>query len=591
MSIVIVGHVDHGKSTIIGRLLADTNSLPEGKLAQVKEKCRRNARPFEYAFLLDALKEEQAQGITIDAARCFFQTARRKYQIIDAPGHIEFLRNMVTGAAKADAALLVIDAAEGVKENSKRHGYMLSLLGIKQVAVLINKMDLVEYSQKVFDRIVREYRDYLAKIGLEPVAFLPVSGMAGDNIAGASTSTGWFRGKTVLATLDDLQAAKLPEDKPFRLPVQAVYKFTRDGDNRRIIAGTIVAGTVRPGAEIVFFPSGKKSVVAALEAFNEPERRSARVGQAVGLTLTEQIYVRRGELAVLAGETKPQTATRLKTRLFWLGREPLVSGKQYLLKTGNAKVGAQLEQVNKVMDASTLAVIQRERVERHEIAECVLKLDQAVALDKAADLVETGRFVLIDDYEIAGGGLIEDTLPDEQQDLREKVMLRNYKWEKSEIAAESRAEKYSQRSALILITGRKDSGKKAVARELEKRLFDEGKLVYFLGIGNVLYGVDADIKGKHPNERFEHLRRLAEVSHLMLDAGVILIVTALDLTPSDLEIIKTVISTDRSSIVWVGAGLPDDLAIDLHLPPDEPVEQAASQIKELLQEQGAIFRP
>src|SRR6476659_456550 len=225
MNIVIVGHVDHGKSTVIGRLLADTHSLPEGKLDQIRAQCELNSKPFEYAFLLDALKDAQAQGITIDAARVFFNSSRRPYLILDAPGHIEFLKNMITGAARAEAALLVIDAAEGVQENSRRHGYMVSLLGIRQLAVLVNKMDLVGWDQAVFDRIRREYAGFLDQVGIQPSAFIPVSGRSGDNIADRSAHLGWYAGPTVLEALDQFHSEPAPVDRPFRMAVQDVYKF------------------------------------------------------------------------------------------------------------------------------------------------------------------------------------------------------------------------------------------------------------------------------------------------------------------------------------------------------------------------------
>ncbi|MCR5262985.1 MAG: GTP-binding protein, partial [Clostridiales bacterium] len=238
MNIVIVGHVDHGKSTVIGRLLADTDSLPQGKLEQIREMCRRNSKPFEYAFLLDALKDERSQGITIDAARCFFKTAKRDYLIIDAPGHIEFLKNMITGASRAEAALLVIDAHEGVRENSRRHGYMLKMLGIRQVAVLVNKMDLVGYSEKTFASIEEEYRRFLDEIEIRPSAFIPVSAMEGDNIASLSKNMPWYSGNTVLDELDAFEEREGEENSlPFRMPVQDVYKFTGSGDERRIVAG------------------------------------------------------------------------------------------------------------------------------------------------------------------------------------------------------------------------------------------------------------------------------------------------------------------------------------------------------------------
>ncbi len=594
MNIVIAGHVDHGKSTIIGRMLADTKSLPEGKLEQVKENCRLNSKPFEYAFLLDALKDEQSQGITIDAARVFFETAQRHYIIIDAPGHIEFLKNMITGASRAEAALLVIDAAEGVQENSRRHGYMLSMLGIKQVTVLVNKMDLVDYKQDVFDQIVTEYTDFLHKIDVEPASFIPVSGREGDNIAALSDRTAWYNGATVLKALDHFTKEPAPTEQDFRMPVQAVYKFTGQGDDRRIVAGTIDSGTLHVGDEVVFYPSGKRSRVKTIEAFNAPEQTKAVAGQATGFTLEEQIYVSRGEMAAIARQQKPAVSTRLKVSLFWLGKNPFIAKKDYLIKIGTAKVTVRLEEIIRVIDASTLGQNEkREEVRRHEVAECILKVNKAIAFDRADEFASTSRFVIVDDYEIRGGGIIREALQDKQTWMRDKVIMRNYKWERSQIGIEQRAEKYNQRSTLILITGERDIGKKTVAKGLEKRLFTDGKVVYFLGIGNVLYGVDADIKEakKSPNHRQEHMRRLAEVAHILLDAGIILIVTAVEMTQDDLEQIKTAINPEKIETVWVGDNKTTDIAADLLIPTNSEPEDAVDRIKSLMQDRGIIFKP
>lgn len=410
MNIVIVGHVDHGKSTIIGRLLADTNSLPQGKLEQVKETCRRNAKPFEYAFLLDALKDEQAQGITIDAARVFFKTQKRKYIIIDAPGHIEFLKNMVTGAARAEAALLVIDANEGVMENSKRHGYLLSMLGIKQVVVLVNKMDLIAFNQARYRLIVEEYKAFLSQIGVEADTFIPVSGFMGDNVAAPSENMPWYQGETVLQKLDLLNNKNDSKNQVFRMPVQGVYKFTGGGDDRRIIAGTIDTGQIKVGDEVVFYPSGKRSKVKSIERFNAPEGHRDTAGSATGFTLEEQIYITRGELACTAGEAEPEVATVVKTKLFWLGKNDLNKDRSYNIKLGTQKVTAKVEEVLTVLDASSLSTTTRQFVQRHEVAEVVFRLDREIALDKAEKLNETSRFVLVDNYEIAGGGIVVDTV-------------------------------------------------------------------------------------------------------------------------------------------------------------------------------------
>jgi bifunctional enzyme CysN/CysC len=590
MNIVIVGHVDHGKSTVIGRLLADTHSLPEGKLEQVRADCELNSKPFEYAFLLDALKDEQAQGITIDAARVFFKSRLRPYLILDAPGHIEFLKNMITGAARAEAALLVIDAAEGVQENSRRHGYMVSLLGIRQLAVVVNKMDLVAWDEAVYDRIVREYSAFLEQVGIRPACFIPVSGRGGDNIADRSANLAWYSGPTVLDALDAFRSEPPPVERPFRMPVQDVYKFTKQGDDRRIVAGTIDSGTVRVGDDVIFYPSGKKSRVKTIEAFNRPAQHRAEAGGAVGFTLQEQIYITRGEVATLESEPRPQVTTRLRVSLFWLGREPLVKRKDYLLKLGTARVTARLEEVLRVMDASSLeATQQRSAVQRHDVAECVLKLDRAIACDLAEDVPATSRFVLVDDFEIRGGGIVREALPDRQAAVRDRVLLRNYKWEPSIIQPGHRAEKYNQKAALILVTGEHESDRKGVAKGLEQKLFEDGKVVYFLGIGSVLYGVDADI-GRQPENRQEHMRRLAEVANLMLDAGIILVVAAAELTQEDLEVIKTAVQPDWIETIWAGDTITTDLACDLQLP-GGAVPEAVDRLKAHLQDEGIIFRP
>jgi bifunctional enzyme CysN/CysC len=590
MNIVIVGHVDHGKSTVIGRLLADTHSLPDGKLEQVRAQCELNSKPFEYAFLLDALKDEQAQGITIDAARVFFKSRRRHYLILDAPGHIEFLKNMITGAARAEAALLVIDAAEGVQENSRRHGYMMSLLGIRQLAVVVNKMDLVGWDRGVYDRIVREYGAFLSQVGIQPASFIPVSARGGDNIAEPSANLPWHQSPTVLEALDAFRSEPPPFDRPFRMPVQDVYKFTKQGDDRRIIAGTIDTGTVNVGDAVIFYPSGKKSRVKTIEGFNRPVQSRAEAGSAVGFTLQEQIYVTRGEIATLESQPRPQVTTRLRVSLFWLGKEPMVKRKEYLLKLGTARVTCRVEEILRVMDASTLnATTRRNTIQRHDVAECVLKLDRAIACDLADNIAATSRFVVVDNYEIRGGGIVREALPDRQTAVRDRVLLRNYKWEPSFIEPGRRAEKYNQKAALILVTGEQEMERKGLAKALEGKLFEDGKVVYFLGIGSVLYGVDADIERK-PENRSEHMRRLAEIANLMLDAGIILIVAAAELTQEDLEVIKTAVQPDWIETIWAGETITTDLSCDLHLPAGASPE-SVDQLKAHLQDKGIIFRP
>ncbi len=409
MNIVIVGHVDHGKSTVVGRLLVDTDSLPQGKLEQVRIFCERNSRPFEYAFLLDALRDERAQGITIDTARIFFKTQKRRYVIHDAPGHIEFLKNMVSGASHAEAAFLVIDANEGIQENSKRHAYLLSMLGIRQIAVLINKMDLLNYEQRRFNEITAKFKAHLDRIGVKPAFFIPTVGVQGENIAIRSTKMPWYSGPTVLQVLDGFESTPSLKDLPLRMPVQDIYKFTAGGDNRRIVAGTIESGVLRRGDGLRFSPSGKQGKVKSLEFFPEKTAESFSAGQAIGFTLEEQIYVSRGEIVSQMGQSVPEVSDQLRANVFWLGKRPLQMNQDYLLKLGTARVKVQVEKILSVLDASSLdhrsdAV----KVERNEVAECVFHCAKSIAFDLNQLTPGTTRFVLVDDFEISGGGIIRE---------------------------------------------------------------------------------------------------------------------------------------------------------------------------------------
>ena len=518
LSVVTVGHVDHGKSTVIGRMLADAGALPDGKLEAIKENCKRNSKPFEYAFLLDALKNEQAQGITIDTARCFFQTDKRRYIIIDAPGHIEFLKNMVTGASRAEAALLVIDASRGVEENTRRHGYFLSMLGIRQVAVLVNKMDLVDYKQSVFDDIKDEYEKFLKKINITPKTFIPVSGMEGDNIAFKSENMPWYEGLTVLQQMDAFNTIPAPENMPFRMPVQGVYKFTGSNDSRRIIAGTVDAGKVRAGDQLVFYPSGKKTAVKTLEVFNAKTPEEFTAENAAGFTMTEEIFVKRGEIACLANEEAPSVGVRMKVNLFWLGKENFKLNKTYFLKCGTAKVEMRLESVERVVNASDLSCISRQYVEKNEVAECILKLDRPIAFDLAGTIEATSRFVIVDDYEIAGGGIITEALKDDAYDNK------NIRWSGDAMTEGERAKLLGNSGLVVWMTGLSGSGKTTTAQEVERRLVAQGIPAYVLDGDKLRRGLNKDL-GFSDEDRKENIRRTTEVAKMFKDAGIVTFVT------------------------------------------------------------------
>ena len=586
MDIVVIGHVDHGKSTLIGRLLADTGSLPEGKLDSVRELCRRTAKPFEYAFLLDALKDEQAQGITIDTARCFFKSAARDYIIIDAPGHLEFLKNMISGAARAEAGLLVIDAKEGVQENSRRHGYLMSLLGIRQIAVCVNKMDLVGCEQGVFDEIVRQYSDFLRQVGIEASAFIPISARDGDNIAARSARMAWYGGPAVLEAVDGFVKEPPGDEKPLRLPVQDIYKFTEAGDERRIVAGRIETGRLSVGDEVVFYPSLKRTRVAGIEAFNAPARTQAGAGLSTGITLQTQVYIRPGELVARADEPAPTVSSKLKATVFWLGRAPLIKDKRYKMKLAGTRSAVWMTDVLGVMDASTLGTdTAKQQVERHDVAQVYLETLKPVAFDLAGDIPQTGRFVIIDNYEIAGGGIITGWQQETASLAARHVQQREKAWDRSLLRAHDRASRYNQRATLVVLTGPAGLGKAAIAKAVEERLFAGGKLAYYLGLSNSLLGDDGL---REAAERDEYLRRVGEISHLLTDAGLILLTAVSDLDDYELDIIRTLNQPNDLLVVNVGekrlARHSPDLQIDSAV--DRPA--AVKAIQTLLQERNYL---
>lgn len=590
MNIVIIGHVDHGKSTLIGRLMADTQSLPEGKLDEVKARCERNAKPFEYAFLLDALKDEQAQGITIDSARCFFRSKKREYIIIDAPGHIEFLKNMISGAARAEAALLVIDAKEGVRENSRRHGYLLSMLGIKQVAVCINKMDIADYSQKTFESIKSEYLDFLRQIGVEPLDFLPLSAREGDNVVNRSERMPWYTSNTALEMIDSFTKETSRVGKPFRFPVQDIYKFTEAGDDRRIIAGRIETGSIETGDEVVFLPSEKRSRIASVECFNASAQTQALCGQSTGFTLDQQVYIKPGELMCKANEPPAMVSSHLKANIFWMARQPMIKDKRYKIKLAGTRSPVWLRQIINVLDASDLTTdSNRQQIERHDVAECIFETLKPVAFDTSQDLSQTGRFVIIDNYEIAGGGIVLDSAKNVTNRITERVEQREKRWERSSITPQVRAGRYNQRSTLVLICGSVGLAKEQLAKALEENLFNDGRFVYYLGLSNSLLGIDAGMDISESGERDEYIRQLGEISHLFTDAGMILIATVSNLDDYELETINTLNKPNDHRIINIGPNRFSRTKVDLQIDSLNDVTDAVNKIKELLTTQKYLI--
>ena len=552
LKIVIVGHVDHGKSTFVGRLFHDTGSLPEGKLEQLQRIAERRGVPFEWANLMDALQSERDQNITIDTAQIWFHTAKRQYVIIDAPGHKEFLKNMVTGAANAEAALLLIDANEGVQEQSRRHGYLLNLLGIKQIAVLVNKMDLQDYSEARFNELEREYRKFLQTIGVEPMQFVPIAAKHGDNIASKSANMPWWKGPTVLDVLDGFYVSHLPSDQPLRFPVQDVYRF----DERRILAGRIEAGTLKVGDRLLFSPGNKTSTVKTVERWNSSSRDVASAGESVGITLTEQIFIERGTIA--SHETDaPYELTRFKARLFWLGRAPFRTGKLYKLKLTTQEVDCEIDSIERVIDSSTLETVSRREKEifvgRNEVAELTIKTRRPVAFDTHSEIVHTGRFVIVDGFEVSGGGIVAaDSYPKRTPDSFQKSD--NIFWSHGKVSVPQRERRNGHPGLVVWLTGLSGSGKSSIATELERELFNLGKQAYVLDGDNVRHGLCSDLAFT-PQDRRENIRRVGEVAKLFADAGIICVTAFISPYRSDRDLVRNMVLDGRFIEVFVDAPL------------------------------------
>ncbi len=403
LKIVMVGHVDHGKSTLVGRLLHDTGFIPENKMKFVQKVCEDQGKGFEFAFLLDGLEEERDQGITIDVAQMFFKSKKRNYVIIDAPGHKEFLKNMISGASAADVALLMIDAEEGIQEQSKRHAYILSLLGIRQIAIVMNKMDLVNYSEKVFNETKEAYAKHLADIGVKPTAVIPISAYHGENVLQKSAKMPWYTGPTILEILDNFETHEDRTKLAFRFPVQDVYKF----DKRRIIAGRIESGRAKIGDEVVFLPSGKATKIKTIEKWNAKAPDHVEAGESVGFTMEEQIFIERGEMGCVASQ-KASVADRFWANIFWMGNKHLQKGGKYLLKVATQEVECVIESIHRVINSSTLEEISKNahEVAKNEVAEILISTKKPIAFDTFDEVPETGRFVIVHEHDVRGGGII-----------------------------------------------------------------------------------------------------------------------------------------------------------------------------------------
>lgn len=403
LKFVIVGHVDHGKSTLIGRLLYDTDSLPEGKMEDIKKASEEKGKEAEFAFVLDALEEEMEQGITIDTTQIWFKTDMRQYVIIDAPGHKEFLKNMITGASQGEAAILIVDAEEGVRENTKRHAYILSMLGIKQVVVVMNKMDLVDYKEERYNEVKEELEKFLAQLNIKPSYVIPISAKQGENVAKKSEKMPWYDGKIVLEALDTFEKLKPISDKALRYPIQDVYKI----EDKRIFAGRVESGTMKKNDEIMFYPEKNKSTIKTIEKFGE-EPTEAKAGESIGITLNDALFVDRGHIGFREGE-EPQMEKELEVTVFWMSKEELKKDELLTFQLATEEVTVKVTEIKQRMDSSTLEIIEdnADKLQNTEVGKLRLASEKPIVFDKFIDIPTMGRFVLVKQNDVVAGGIIQ----------------------------------------------------------------------------------------------------------------------------------------------------------------------------------------
>jgi bifunctional enzyme CysN/CysC len=511
---ITCGSVDDGKSTLIGRLLYDSKMIFEDQMAALEADSKRigtQGGEIDFALLVDGLAAEREQGITIDVAYRFFSTDKRKFIVADTPGHEQYTRNMVTGASTADLAIILVDARKGILTQTRRHSFLVSLIGIRKVVLAVNKMDLVGFDQAVFDQIVRDYRAFAAQIGLTDIVAIPISGLRGDNIASRSTATPWFDGPVLIDHLETVPLdAERRQQGPLRMPVQWVNRPDLDF---RGFTGQIASGSVEPGDTVKVLPSGKQSRVARIITFDGDLTRAV-AGQSVTLTLEDEIDCSRGD--IIASGNPPEVADQFETTLIWMSEEPMLPGRSYWLKIGAKLVAATVAEPKYKINVNSLEHLAAKALTLNEIGVCNISLDQQIAFDPYTDSPDTGGFILIDRMTNAtiAAGLITFALRRSQ----------NIHWQALDVNKTSRADLKGQRPAILWFTGLSGSGKSTIANLVEKQLYGMGRHTTVLDGDNVRHGLNRDL-GFTDADRVENIRRIAEVAKLMVDAGLITLVS------------------------------------------------------------------
>ena len=542
---ITCGSVDDGKSTLIGRMLYESHMLFDDQLSSLKtdsKKIGTQGEEIDFALLVDGLAAEREQGITIDVAYRFFSTDKRKYIVADTPGHEEYTRNMATGASTADVAIILVDAEQGVLTQTRRHSFIVSMVGVKNVLLAINKLDLVEYSQQVYDDIVSEYREFAdSALNLESITPVPISALMGDNVVNKSENTPWFNGQTIMQYLETVEVSNQKALQSFRMPVQWV---NRPNSKFRGFSGLIASGEINTGDEVRILPGGNTSHIKSIVTW-EGELPKAKVGKSVTITLEDEIDVSRGDIIALSSDPCGE-ADQFQARILWMNNDAMMPGRQYLLKSSTQSATLTLGKLKHRIDVNTLDHLPAKTLELNEIGVCNISLDRRIAFDSYDDNQTMGGFIIVDrlSNNTVGMGLIDFALRRSE----------NIHWQKMDVSQDSRAEQKSQTPRIIWFTGLSGSGKSSIANILEKKLQSLGKHTITLDGDNIRHGLNRDL-GFTEADRVENIRRVGEVAKLMLNSGLICITSFISPFESERAMARSLVSENEFVEVFVDTPL------------------------------------
>ncbi|NMY40406.1 sulfate adenylyltransferase subunit CysN [Pseudomonas sp. WS 5013] len=543
---ITCGSVDDGKSTLIGRLLYESKALLEDQLSALESDSKKHGTQggeLDFALLVDGLSAEREQGITIDVAYRFFATEKRKFIVADTPGHEQYTRNMITGASTADVAVILIDARKGVLTQTRRHSYLVSLIGIRRVVVAINKLDMVGYSQEVFEQIDADYRAFASRLGIEHIQSIPLSALRGDNITEPSPNTPWYQGPSLMQFLETVELEQAREDAPLRMPVQWVNRPNLDF---RGFSGRILGGSVRPGDAIRVLPSGKTSRVERIVTLNG-DLPQAITGQSVTLTLSDEIDISRGDV-IAAADAPPAVADQFEATVVWMSEEAMLPGRPYLIKLGASSIGGALGQPKYQIDVNSLDNLPAKTLGLNEIGVCTLSLDRASPFDPYAENRDMGSFIVIDRYthQTVGAGMLHFALRRSQ----------NIHWQAVEVDKAARTRLNGHKPCVIWLTGLSGAGKSTIANLLERRLHAQGVHTYLLDGDNVRHGLNKDL-GFTAADRVENIRRIGEVAKLMVDAGLMVVTAFISPFRSERQLARDLVAEGEFIEVFVDTPLAE----------------------------------